>query len=205
VLYLAERLPRRETGPPRGALSPELSTLLVAASEPASHDVFLDPFAGSGALVAVRLRSPTHRVVYNDPHPPRRLPATLAGRGRLVLHTEDALSLPSIRAGSVNAIVTDPPWGEHDRNLGDYAAFAAALSASFARVLRPATGRAVVLVTRRHETTLATPSPPRPSRSSTLPPSDQRPPRLRPPRPPLTRPDRFPLLVNGSRSPGRSP
>ena len=157
VLYLAERLPRRETGPPpRGALSPGLSTLLVAASEPASGDVFLDPFAGSGALVAVRLRTPAHRVIYNDLHPPQRLPATLTGHGRVVLHTEDALSLPSIRAGSVDAIVTDPPWGEHDRTLGDYATFATALSTSFARVLRSTTGRAVVLVTRRHETTVAT-------------------------------------------------
>lgn len=157
LLYLAERLPRRETGPPApGALSPELSTLLVAASEPAPRDVFLDPFAGSGALVAVRLRTPAHRVIYNDLHPPRRLPATLADHGRVVLHTEDARSLPSIRTGSVDAIVTDPPWGEHDRDLGDYAAFAGALSTSFARVLRPATGRAVVLVNRRHETTLAT-------------------------------------------------
>jgi 23S rRNA G2445 N2-methylase RlmL len=140
--------------------------------------VFLDPFAGSGALVAARLRTPAHRVIYNDLHPPEPrtgLLAGLTGRGRLELHAEDALALPSLPAGTVDAIVTDPPWGEHDRDLGDYGVFAAAMSASFARVLRPATGRAVVLVTRRQETAVA----------AALTAAS------------LTVLDRFPLLVNG--------
>ncbi|MEV6927396.1 hypothetical protein AB0M46_23225 [Dactylosporangium sp. NPDC051485] len=158
VLYFGQRL--RDDDPPtkaKGALSAELSALLVAASEPSSTDVFLDPFAGSGALVLARLRSPARSITYSDlalrHHQPEFAPA-LARNRKVKFLAEDAFDLPSIRTGSVDVVVTDPPWGEHDQEIGDYGNFADQMAASFARVLNPKSGRAVVLVNRRNEEVL---------------------------------------------------
>jgi 16S rRNA G966 N2-methylase RsmD len=159
VLYFAQRL--RDDDPPtrtKGALSAELSALLVAASEPSSSDVFLDPFAGSGALVQARLRSPARSVTYNDlalrKHQ-AEFSLTLARNRKVKFLAEDAFELPSIQSGSVDVVVTDPPWGEHDQEIGDYGHFAGQMATSLVRVLNPKSGRAVVLVNRRNEETLA--------------------------------------------------
>jgi hypothetical protein len=68
LAYLCERLPpgRAREVPPKGALAPELSAVLVSLSRPDPRDVFLDPFAGSGSLVAARLDMPARRIIYND-------------------------------------------------------------------------------------------------------------------------------------------
>ena len=50
-----------------GSLSPELSRLLVRMSKPQGGDVFLDPFAGSGALCRARAEWPARRVIGVDP------------------------------------------------------------------------------------------------------------------------------------------
>lgn len=158
-LYFGQRL--RAGDPPakvKGALSAELSALLVAASEPASDDVFIDPFAGSGAIVLARLRTPARSITYNDldlPSHRAAFPPALKGGRKVILLGEDAFDLPSVKSGSVDAIVTDPPWGEHDQEIGDYEQFAASMAASFMRILSPKSGRAVVLVNRRNEELLA--------------------------------------------------
>jgi hypothetical protein len=158
ILYFAQRL--RDDNPParaKGALSAELSALLVAASEPSPSDVFMDPFAGSGALVQARLSTPARSVIYNDLELPKfkaDFPPALMRNRKVVLLAEDALELPSIKTGSVDVVVTDPPWGEHDQELGDYGEFAGQMAASLARVLDPKSGRALVLVNRRNEESL---------------------------------------------------
>ncbi len=112
MLYFAERLAAASTPKekPKGALSSELAALLVAASQPTARDVFLDPFAGSGAIVRARLRSPARKVIYSDiqldAH--RADVRGLAQQGCVALD-DDALVVPSVASGSVDAIVTDPP------------------------------------------------------------------------------------------------
>lgn len=158
-LYFAQRLQSAESRPrAKGALSVELSALLVAASLPSPNEVFLDPFAGSGALVLSRTRTPAKSIIYNDlalrEHRTAFPPALSRNRNVLLL-SEDALELPSIETGSVDVVVTDPPWGEHDEEVGDYGKFSQRVAASLARVLIPEAGRAVVLVNRRNEDVLA--------------------------------------------------
>lgn len=155
ALYFAQRLPSTDSrARAKGALSVELSALLVAASHPSPNEVFLDPFAGSGALVAARLRTPAKSIIYNDlalgEHRAAFPPALSRNRNVLLL-SEDALELPSIETGSVDIVVTDPPWGEHDEEMGDYGKFSQRVATSLARVLKPNGGRAVVLVNRRNE------------------------------------------------------
>jgi hypothetical protein len=108
---------------------------------------------GSGSLVAARLSSPARRVVYNDLALERlrpELPPDLR-RGGVVLSAADATDLASVPTGSVDAIVTDPPWGEYEPLPGSPEEFARALTGSLARVLHPGHGRLVLLVSRRLE------------------------------------------------------
>ncbi|WP_405937486.1 hypothetical protein OG338_12960 [Streptomyces sp. NBC_00726] len=136
----------------RGALSHELSSMLVLASEPRPDDTFLDPFAGSGSFVAARLALPAEEVIYSDPDLAEhrdQLPGEALRDHRVRLLAEDAMSLPSLPDGSVDVIVTDPPWGEHEELPVPYEEFAASTCDSFARVLHPDHGRFVLLCNRR--------------------------------------------------------
>ena len=153
-LLFGARLPKPpRPATPKGALAYELAAMLVAASKPTPEDRFLDPFGGSGALVAARAELPARALWYSDldrDQHRRALAAQRPGRTRARQLTEDALALPSIADGSVDVIVTDPPWGEHEdlgRPFGD---FAAAVGESFARVLHPTRGRYVLLINRRN-------------------------------------------------------
>lgn len=137
----------------KGAISHELSTMLVAASNPHPHDVFLDPFGGSGSFAIARLEQPLKELWYSDldlAQHRRTFARQLTDNRRVRLLAEDALTLPSIADGSVDAIVTDPPWGEHEELEIPYSDFARAIGKSFARVLHPTRGRFVVLVNRRN-------------------------------------------------------
>jgi hypothetical protein len=145
---LAKPFPVRQV---KGALSRELSALLVAASGPRTADRMLDPFGGSGSLPLARLAWPAASVQYNDldlkgwlPE----LPQELVKSPRVRLTAEDATVLPGVPTGSMDAVITDPPWGEHER-IANYSSFVAATCDTLARVLNQRTGRYVFLVNRR--------------------------------------------------------
>lgn len=149
-LVLGRRLPtRRPAAVAKGSLSPDLALMLVAASTPRSDDVVLDPFAGSGALAAARTGSPARRIIALEIDGDRRrdLRGRFAG-SRVEVRGDDARStrLPD---GAVDAIVTDPPWGEFDDVGQDYDTFVAETATEMARVLNPAGGRLVILIARR--------------------------------------------------------
>jgi hypothetical protein len=154
VMYLAERLSAPKTHLPadKGSLSAELSALLVSLSRPDPGDVFLDPFAGSGSIVAARLATPARKVIFNDHDKSlyRAAAARLGHQPGLAFLHDDGTSMTSIRSAEVSAIVTDPPWGEHDESIGDYAQFTRSIGAEFSRMLTPRGGRLVLLVSRRH-------------------------------------------------------
>ena len=153
TVYLGERLPGGKARLPaeKGSLSKELSTLLVSLSRPDPRDVFLDPFAGRGSIVAARLTSPAQKVIYNDIDESlcRSAAARLGPRAGLTFSHDDGTAMTSVRSAEVSAIVTDPPWGEYDESVGDYAKFTRSLAAEFSRLLNPYWGRLVLLVSRR--------------------------------------------------------
>lgn len=152
-LLLCVRLPKQKRPPKaKGALSYELSSMLVAASRPSARDVFLDPFAGSGAFVLARLDSPAQKIWYSDLDLrkfEREFPRELSADKRVGFLKDDALSLTSVPDGRVDVVVTDPPWGEHEDVGMPYDEFARAMVKSFDRVLRTPGGRFVVLTSRR--------------------------------------------------------
>jgi 16S rRNA G966 N2-methylase RsmD len=151
-LVFAQRLPKRqERQAEKGALSPQLATMLVLASGPRAEDRFLDPFSGSGAIVAARLHYPVSSAIASDVRPALSAQNNRAFRRdrRVTIAKEDARQLASIPDGQVDVIVTDPPWGEFRDDIADYERFAHQVAASFNRVLNPERGRLVVLVSRR--------------------------------------------------------
>jgi predicted RNA methylase len=153
MLLLGRRLPKhRPTAARRGALGHDLAQMLVLASERRSTDVFLDPFAGSGSIVVARLDFPARRVIYADSEYRRlrtELRPELGRAARVDFLDEDARILPSLSDGTVDVVVTDPPWGEYRELDSTFGEFATDLSASLHRVLHPQTGRFVMLIARR--------------------------------------------------------
>ena len=152
-LLLCARLPKQKRPPKgKGALSYELSSMLVAASRPSAKDVFLDPFAGTGSFVLARAESDARRILYSDVNLhdfERDFPRELRADRRIEFLGDDALTLGSVSDGQVDVIVTDPPWGEYEDMGTQYTDFARAMVKSFNRVLRRAGGRFAVLTSRQ--------------------------------------------------------
>lgn len=135
-----------------GAISHEMSSLLVAASKPQPEDVFLDPFAGSGSFTNARMSFPAKRIVYSDSELERlRADFPPAVRESRVIEflSDDALALPSFKDHEVDVIVTDPPWGEYEELPLELPEFLGAMARSFDRVLDVRTGRFVILIARK--------------------------------------------------------
>ena len=142
----------RFRGPDRGfaraSLLPTVAHALVLVSAPRPHDRFLDPFAGSGTIVTERASLVASSVtgLEIDRHVAVVARSNIVGDARLVVGDARAMPLDS---GSVDAIVTNLPFGRQildDTAIPDLYAGAAR---EFARVLVPGSGGRVVTLTTR--------------------------------------------------------
>lgn len=136
----------------KGELRPELANFLCQISDPNNNDNFLDPFAGSGSIPIERaqnfsskhiLASDNNSVIVNR----------LKARARflklnLSVENADALHLDKIRDGSIDKIVTDPPWGYFGEKITDLPKFYSSMLDSLSRILRKG-GIAILLVGER--------------------------------------------------------
>lgn len=143
-----------------GELRPELAYLLCVISEPNSDDIFLDPFAGYGAIPFQRLNYFKFQKIFVgdiDPKIVYDLKRKFESLGKNVsVGCWDALSPKDFPANSLDKIVTDPPWGIYsgrDLNLVD---FYSKMLKEFCRILKNE-GMAVILVAKKElfETCLA--------------------------------------------------
>ncbi len=130
----------------RGVLLPTVAHAIVLISDPQPHDRFLDPFAGSGTIVTERASLVASSVtgLEIDRHVAVVARSNIAGDARLVVGDARAMPLDS---GSVDAIVTNLPFG---RQILDYTAILdlyAAAAREVARVLVPGSGGRVVTLT----------------------------------------------------------
>lgn len=133
-----------------GELRPELCYLLNWLSRPGRHDVFLDPFCGSGAIPLSRLSigSP-ERLYAADLNPAKaavtqqRLRASFADFPASVWPADIAAIPGRLPAGSISRIVTDPPWGLYEQ--ADIVALYRTMLETFAHVARP--GARIVILT----------------------------------------------------------
>lgn len=132
----------------KGELYPELAYILCLISEPSKEDVFFDPFAGHGAIPAQRLNFPYKQIRAGEID--RSLQKELEKQfgKKVIVDPVDALSLSTIADGSIDKIVTDPPWGLYDTDK-DIPNFYDLMLKQFTRVLK--SGGIMVTMTAQKE------------------------------------------------------
>jgi len=127
------------------ALRPTVAHALVWLSRPAPADRFLDPFCGSGTVLAERLAYPAARLTGGDADAAalRAARANLPPAPALGLARLDARRLP-LRAGVVDAAVSNLPFGRQVAAPDGIDALYRDFARELARVLSPG-GRAILL------------------------------------------------------------
>lgn len=130
------------------SLKPTVARAMVRLSQPLATDVVLDPFCGAGTLLVERANAaPAGKILGGDTDAAAVALARQNARGaRMPLDIEqwDATALP-LADGSVDVILSNPPFGKKISIEGDAGSFYARVLAEMERVLA-ADGR-VVLVT----------------------------------------------------------
>jgi len=144
----------------RGELPPPLAWALCRIARLSHGETILDPFCGYGSIPQAALKHfHVTKFIACDSDKKAAL-HTAAGfkkrnRDDFILHHCDFYSLPSLVAEkSIDAIVTDPPWG-HYREINDNE-FYAKMFAVFVKLLKDG-GRAVVLCANKEELLKAVP------------------------------------------------
>lgn len=117
---------------PKGTLAPPLCYLLNYLADPRPGDVLLDPFCGSSAIKQAAQRHFDYAAFHESD----------LAKGRDI---NDLLSW--VAPGSINKIITDPPWGFFDGGA-DLPTLYAAMLAVFSQVLVPG-GRIVLLTAQK--------------------------------------------------------
>jgi hypothetical protein len=163
AVFFARRVSRRrktERDLGRGELRPELASLLCLLSEPSAADIFLDPFAGSGAIPLARAELPFNMIFASDLDPARvkeikeklkqAPPRKARGGAPFIVRVSDARNLVNFQDGFVDKIVTDPPWGLYKAaEDAELAGLYRGAMAEFCRVMKP--GGVLVLLLGRGE------------------------------------------------------
>ncbi len=120
---LWNRFPSQTGRGEAGALPSSTARLLVELSQPQAGDIFLDPFCGSGAIPLERARLPYKMIFAGDREEAEvaRVKAVLAEprmakrRKTIFPKVLDARDLSRFEDAFFTAIVTDPPWGRHEK------------------------------------------------------------------------------------------
>jgi hypothetical protein len=150
-----KRLTRsREKSLHPGELSPSLAWLLCKTGALGPGEIVIDPFCGYGAIPEAAVRHfPVRKFIATDTDP-RCVKITRSRRSlqnaRCEIHRADVFAVSEfisggrIDAGSIDAIVTDPPWGMYRELNAAPEEFYGKMTAVFSRLLKPR-GRAVIL------------------------------------------------------------
>lgn len=127
----------------KGELRPELAYLLNYISDPNSKDIFLDPFAGYGAIPKARLKYfPAKEIIASDFG--KNLLDELRNIKGIRVENWNATNLGEVKDDTIHKIVTDPPLGIYleQENIAD---FYSKMLKEFDRVLK--TGGIAVILT----------------------------------------------------------
>jgi Putative RNA methylase family UPF0020 len=122
----------------RGVLRPEICAALARVEPLRGAGLVMDPFAGSGVIGQACLEAGAASVWLNDVNGTQRS----GDRARWTHY--DALGL-AVPPGSVDAIVTDPPWGDFAPVPGGVEGLYSGTGRAAAKWLRP--GGAIVALT----------------------------------------------------------
>lgn len=120
-----------------GELRSEIAHLMVLLSNPKPTDVVFDPFCGRGGVLFERGYAAPYVALIgadNDPALIADAKNKLSKLKNVTLLHEDSLQ-SSVKSGSVSKVITDPPWGLYDADVG--IDFYTRLFVELERVLRP--------------------------------------------------------------------
>lgn len=136
----------------KGELRPEFAYFMCMLGGLDQAAVVLDPFAGYGAIAKqIRQSFPYRKMLVSDLN--RERVTDLAGAFQNVsavwVACRDALCMDDIGDCTVDAIITDPPWGYYEE-IEDIKAFYVKMLAEFDRVQKPG-GVMVILSARKAE------------------------------------------------------
>lgn len=139
------------------SLNPAMARALAMASRARPADVFLDPFCGSGTVLAERaMLGPCHLVgVDADPSAVDAAGRTLSGflaTGGVSadVRVGDARDLQALATGEVSAVACNPPFGHRMGDIVDNALLYSEALLQVVRVLRPRARLVVLTADRRN-------------------------------------------------------
>lgn len=133
-----------------GKLRPKLAHILNLLSEPNKDDVYLDPFAGHGALPWDRMNNfPYAKIYVSDINEKfvRKYDKEYQKHSNIIIKKANAHNLAYLKDESVSKIVTDPPWGLYELKDINYEEFYTAMLKEMYRVIQK--NGIIVIVTAR--------------------------------------------------------
>ncbi len=132
----------------KGELRPEMASFMVFLSDPKKTDVDLDPCAGSGGIVKGRLLTMVGKMIAGD-NDSQTVSELRRKFPQIEVKKLDVCHMPEIISGSVDKVITDPPWGNFNLPKGSVELFYQKMFAEVLRVLKP--GGIFVLLTAQKE------------------------------------------------------
>ena len=138
----------------KGELRPELSHIMCLISHPSRDDIVLDPFCGYGSIPIVRATHfPYNMIVALDKDKGlvddlKYKIKNLNLKKTVHVIQANALDMESIFVrGTIDKIITDPPWGFYEDIGMDISIFYEKMLKEFHRILKP--GGVIVMLTAR--------------------------------------------------------
>ena len=101
----------KKIGLARGKLRPQLAHLLNLVAGTTARDTVLDPFAGAGSIPEESLNG-FHAKQAIAIEKDKKLAGLLMRNNKVSVEQADATDMNFLESGSVNKIITDPPWGK---------------------------------------------------------------------------------------------
>ncbi|MCI8441505.1 MAG: methyltransferase domain-containing protein [Provencibacterium sp.] len=138
----------------KGELRPELAYLLCSCAHLSAGMLVCDPFCGYGAIPRQLLTGFSIRRVLASDSDPQKIQALKKGElarkfPGLSLQTADVRQLSGLAEGSLDAVITDPPWGYYEQ-IADMEGFYREMLQELYRVLKPG-GTLILLSARKAE------------------------------------------------------
>ena len=133
-----------------GELRPEVAEILVRLADLTDDEIILDAFAGYGAIAAAAQGRGKFRQMWSmdtDPEKIRLLRKRFGKDKRIIIRQSDATNLTDLEKGTVDKIITDPPWGNFDRGINISRLYPGMMK-EFVRVLADG-GKMVILTAAR--------------------------------------------------------